>query len=73
MKRGAETIGQEDVKQAMETAMFGAERRELQRHEHERRVTAAHEAGHAIATAILLPDSELRRVSIIPTSRGAAG
>ena len=53
--------------------MFGMERRDLARHEHERHVTAAHEAGHAIATAVLLPQSELRKVSIIPTSRGAAG
>ena len=40
---------------------------------HEREVTAAHEAGHAILAAVLLPQSEIRRVSIIPTSRGAAG
>jgi len=73
VKREAETIEPEDVQRAMDTALFGAERANAARHEHERRVTAAHEAGHAIATAILLPESELRRVSIIPTSRGAAG
>ncbi len=73
VKRGAEAIEPEDIQQAMEAGMFGMERRDLHRHEHERLVTAAHEAGHAIATAVLLPDSELRRVSIIPTSRGAAG
>lgn len=36
-------------------------------------MTAAHEAGHAILTAVLLPQSEIRKVSIIPTGRGAAG
>ena len=73
VKRGAESIDEADLSQAMDAAMFGMERRDLKRREHERRVTAAHEAGHAIATAVLLRDSELRRVSIIPTSRGAAG
>ena len=73
VKRGAETIEPADVQQAMDTALFGAERTGPENREHERRVTAAHEAGHAVVTAVLLPESELRRVSIVPTSRGAAG
>jgi len=72
VKRSAEQIEPEDVQKAMDMALFGAERIGAQ-HEHERSVTAAHEAGHAVATAVLLPDSQLRRVSIIPTTRGAAG
>ena len=73
VKRGADCIEETDMQQAMDMALLGMERRDLNRREHERRVTAAHEAGHAIVTAVLLRDSELRRVSIIPTSRGAAG
>lgn len=73
VKRGAQAIEPADVQRAMDASLFGMERRDGNRLEHERRVTAAHEAGHAIATAVLLPESELRRVSIIPTSRGAAG
>ena len=73
VKRSAEQIETQDIQQAMDAALFGAERPNITRREHERRVTAAHEAGHAVATAVLLPESELRRVSIIPTSRGAAG
>ena len=72
-KRDAALIEPEDVHRAMNTALFGTERTHAERQEHERRVTAAHEAGHAVVTAVLLPDSELHRVSIIPTSRGAAG
>ena len=73
VKRDAEQIEPQDIQTAMDAALFGAERAGSSRMEHERRVTAAHEAGHAIATAVLLPESELRKVSIIPTSRGAAG
>ena len=70
-KRGGESIDTGDVEQAMEQTLFGA--RQPDAVLEERRVTAAHEAGHAIATAALLPDCAIQRVSIIPTSRGAAG
>ena len=73
VKRGSDQVEEQDVQRAMERSLFGAEKHGLSRHEHERHITAAHEAGHAVATAVLLPESELRRVSIIPTSRGAAG
>ena len=39
----------------------------------EKRVTAWHEAGHALITHCLLPEARLTRVTIIPSSRGAAG
>ncbi len=39
----------------------------------EKRVTAWHEAGHAVITYCLLPDARLTRVTIIPSTRGAAG
>lgn len=39
----------------------------------EKRITAFHEAGHALITHCMLPASELTRVTILPSSRGAAG
>ncbi len=71
-KRGAEAIETQDLQKAMDLSLFGMEKQSIQ-HEQERRVTAAHEAGHAVVTAVLLPQTKLRKVSIIPTSRGAAG
>ena len=41
--------------------------------EAEKRVTAWHEAGHALITHCMLPDARLTRVTVIPSSRGAAG
>lgn len=73
VKRGAEEIDPQDVELAVDRTLFGMERRGAARHEREREVTAAHEAGHALLTAVLMPDSDIRKVSIIPTSRGAAG
>lgn len=72
-KRDAQAIEPADVQRALDTLLFGMERPAACRLAHEREVTAAHEAGHAILTAVLLPHSEIRKVSIIPTGRGAAG
>lgn len=72
-KRNAEAISNQDIRSAMDMTLFGLERRGSNALSHEREVTAAHEAGHAIVTAVLLPESDIRKVSIIPTARGAAG
>ena len=72
VKRGSPAISQQDIHTAMDTMLFGQERDSL-RLQQEKELTAAHEAAHALATAILLPDSSIRKVSIIPTGRGAAG
>jgi len=39
----------------------------------ERKVTAFHEAGHAYMTKLLLPDSYISKVTIIPSVQGAGG
>ena len=72
-KRDAPAIASADVRRALDTLLFGQDRPGAARLAHEREVTAAHEAGHAILTAVLLPGSGIRKVSIIPTGRGAAG
>ncbi len=72
-KREAEAIEARDLNAALDTLLFGMERRGTAQLTHEREVTAAHEAGHAILTAVLMPNSAIRKVSILPTGRGAAG
>ncbi|MDF2487026.1 MAG: ATP-dependent metalloprotease FtsH [Herbinix sp.] len=39
----------------------------------DRRITAYHEAGHALATTLLLPEHFISKVTIIPSVRGAGG
>lgn len=41
--------------------------------EKERKVTAYHEAGHALVTTLLLPDNYISKVTIIPSVKGAGG
>lgn len=39
----------------------------------ERKITAYHEAGHALVTSLLLPEHYISKVTIIPSVRGAGG
>lgn len=72
-KRNAQCISREDLDVAYDTLVCGADRRIGYGMEREREITAAHEAGHALMTFFLLPESHIRKVSIIPSSKGAAG
>lgn len=40
---------------------------------HDRSITAFHEAGHALATTLLQPEHYISKVTIIPSVRGAGG
>lgn len=41
--------------------------------ERDRKITAYHEAGHALVTKLLTPDQYISKVTIIPSVRGAGG
>lgn len=70
-KRNRETIGKEELKEAAVKVMMGAEKRSRKVTDKERRLTAFHEAGHAVATYYLETQDPVTEVSIIP--RGSAG
>lgn len=70
-KRNKEVIGNEELKEAAVKVMMGAEKRSRKVTEKERRLTAFHEAGHAVATYYLETQDPVTEVSIIP--RGSAG
>ena len=71
-RRGAEKIENTDVETAFCAVVAGEETPRVMT-EQERKITAYHEAGHALITHFMLPRSRVTRVTIIPSSRGAAG
>ena len=71
-RRQAEAIEEEDLNQALCMVAVGEERPGAMTGE-EKRITASHEAGHAVVTHYLLPKRRITRATIIPSSRGAAG
>ena len=71
-ERNAEQIGADDIRSAFFKTVAGADRASSATLE-EKRTIVTHEAGHALASHLLMPESRLRRVSILPAGGGAAG
>jgi cell division protease FtsH len=69
-RRNKKTVQTDDFEEAAERVMAGPERRSRVISKDEKRITAYHEAGHALL-ALLIPDADpLHKVSILP--RGLA-
>ena len=66
-------IVQEDIRSAFIKVGIGAEKRSKVISEKEKRITAYHEAGHAILFHVLPDVGPVHTISIIPTGMGAAG
>ena len=70
-REGHKAISNKDVTEAFERVAIGPERKSKVMNDKERKITAYHEAGHAIVGHVL-PDSDpVHKVTIIP--RGATG
>lgn len=72
-KAGKGYIVQEDIKKAFIKVGIGTEKKSKIISEKEKKITAYHEAGHAILFHVLPDVGPVYTVSIIPTGRGAAG
>ncbi len=73
-RREAVNITRQDIDSAMQTLLVGESKGDRSGvSARERRITAVHEAGHALATLLKLPENKLAQVSIIPSTKGAAG
>ena len=66
-------IRQADIRQAFVKVGIGAEKKSKVISEKEKKITAYHEAGHAILFHVLPDVGPVYSVSIIPTGMGAAG
>lgn len=66
-------LNEEDVKKSLIRVGVGTEKRSRVVSDKERRITAFHEAGHAILFHVLPDVGPVYNVSIIPTGNGAAG
>ena len=72
-KDGRYFITQSDVRQAFIKTGIGAEKKSRVISEKEKKITAYHEAGHAILFHVLPEMEPVHTISIIPTGMGAAG
>lgn len=72
-RRGADAISYDDFVRAIERIIAGLEKRNRLLNEHERRVVAHHEIGHALVAMALPGVDPVQKVSIIPRGIGALG
>jgi cell division protease FtsH len=65
-RRGKRVVGMDELEDAKDKVMMGAERRSMVMTEEEKKMTAYHEAGHAIV-ALNIPESDpIHKATIIP-------
>lgn len=67
-------INKDHIEKAFYTVIAGAPKMDRSYiTDRDRKITAYHEAGHALATTLLLPEHFISKVTIIPSVRGAGG
>ena len=69
VRRSHEKIFMEDLEDAKDKVMLGAERKSMVMKEEERRLTAYHEGGHAICAMRVAGNDPLHKVTIVPRGR----
>jgi cell division protease FtsH len=72
-RKGKSLIGMNDVEEAVLKVMVGTSKKSMKMSEKEKRNTAFHEAGHALMDYYLETQDPVRRISIVPSSKGALG
>jgi cell division protease FtsH len=67
-RRGGTALAQEDFEGALERVIAGVQSRRVL-NDHEKRVVAYHEAGHALCSELLPSVDRLHKISIVPRGR----
>jgi len=68
-RKGKSLIGMEDIEEATIKVIVGPQKKSKIISDKEKKLTAYHEAGHAIVTKVMKPDSPVHQISIIPSGR----
>jgi cell division protease FtsH len=68
-RKGRRFVGMEELEEAKDKVMMGAERRSLAMSEEEKKLTAYHEAGHALVGSHLSDSDPIHKATIIPRGR----
>ena len=72
-RRNKKLISQEEIEESLLKVVMGVEKKSHIITEHDKRLTAYHEAGHAICFEVLSTQDPVHHVTIIPRSSGAGG
>ncbi|MBQ4151143.1 MAG: ATP-dependent zinc metalloprotease FtsH [Clostridia bacterium] len=70
-RRKKSLIGMNDIEDAMMKVLMGPQKRSKRILDKDKKITAYHEAGHAIASKIVCPNESVHQISIIPAGHAA--
>lgn len=73
VKENSKSLNNDHLERSYLTVVAGNEKKNIQINEEQRKITAYHEAGHAFVSKYLMPNNNIVKVSIIPTTKGAGG
>jgi cell division protease FtsH len=68
-RRGKRVVGMDELEDAKDKVMMGAERRSMVMTEEEKKLTAYHEAGHAVVALNISETDPIHKATIIPRGR----
>ena len=68
-RKGKRTVGMSEFEEAKDKVMMGAERRSMVMSDDEKRLTAYHEAGHAVVALHCAASDPIHKATIIPRGR----
>ena len=68
-RKNKRVIGMDDLEEAKDKVMMGAERRSMAMSEEEKKLTAYHEAGHALVTLHEPESDPIHKATIVPRGR----
>ncbi len=70
-RRGKQLIGMNDIEDATTKCIVGPQKTSKVINDKDKKITAIHEAGHAVVTKFIRPDEPVHQISIIPSGRAA--
>ena len=73
VRMGRRVVSQADLEESVETVIAGYQKKNASVSEHERRIVAYHEIGHALVAACQSNSAPVHKITIIPRTSGALG
>ena len=73
VRQGRTTVSQSDLEESVEVVIAGYQRKDAAVSEHEKRIVAYHEVGHALVAACQNNSAPVHKITIIPRTSGALG
>ena len=73
VRNGRKAVNQSDLEESIETVIAGYQKKNAVLSDHEKKVVAYHEIGHALVAAMQTKSAPVQKITIIPRTSGALG